>query len=295
MRSRAKCPPSRDREHRSMAVRERHRDRGVRRARAALIELGRELREARRALGLRQIDVARAAGVSPSWISRIERGVASEVGLRLLSVILAIVGLDLAVRAFPGASPLRDQGHRDVLSRFRALLPVGAPWRSEVPLPIPGDQRAWDAMTELWGRRVGVEAETGPTDLQALERRTMLKARDGDIDRVITGPRGLEAESGASANRRRESPRVVPSPGTCCCRCAQLECRSWLQPHRPRVTDGVGPCRAAGIPASHVTDRRELPLLPGVLATYTRPISKLPVCLAGKFAAESGRTGWLCA
>ena len=128
---------------------------------------------------MRQIDVARAAGVSASWISRIERGLAPDVSLLLLGVVLAVVGLDLSVRAFPDGVPLRDAGHRSLLSRFRALLPAGTPWRLEVPLPIPGDQRAWDALTGLWGLRVGIEAETGPTDLQALERRIMLKARDG--------------------------------------------------------------------------------------------------------------------
>jgi transcriptional regulator with XRE-family HTH domain len=147
--------------------------------------LGREVREARRALGLRQVDVARAAGVSASWISRIERGLAPDVSLILLGVVLAVVGLDLSVRAFPGGAPLRDAGQRGVLGRFKALLPTDAPWRTEVPMPIPGDQRAWDAMAGLWGLRVGVEAETAPADFQALERRIMLKARDSGIDRVI--------------------------------------------------------------------------------------------------------------
>ena len=49
----------------------------------------------------------------------------------------------------------------------RALLPADSAWKTEVPLPIPGDQRAWDATTELWRLRVGIEAETGPSDLQA--------------------------------------------------------------------------------------------------------------------------------
>jgi hypothetical protein len=48
-----------------------------------------------------------------------------------------------------------------------------------------GDQRAWDAMTELWRLRVGVEAELRPTDLQALLRRISLKKRDGLVDRVV--------------------------------------------------------------------------------------------------------------
>jgi transcriptional regulator with XRE-family HTH domain len=168
-----------------VAIKERQRDRGTRRARASLAELGRELREARRAAGLRQVDVARLAGVSSSWVSQVERGTAANVSFGLLGVLLAIVGLDLSVRVYPGGSPLRDEGHRRLRGRFRALLPEGAPWRTEVPLPQPGDQWAWDAVTELWRLRIGIEAELRPTDLQALQRPIALKKRDGHVDRVV--------------------------------------------------------------------------------------------------------------
>src|SRR5262245_51468442 len=80
---------------------------------------------------------------------------------------------------------MRDEGHRELLARVRALLPAAAPWRIEVPLPIPGDQRAWDAMTRLWEMDVAIEAEMKVTDQQALERRLWRKARDGRIERVI--------------------------------------------------------------------------------------------------------------
>ena len=36
--------------------------------------MGRELRAARRGLGLRQVDVAGAAGVTRSWASKVELG-----------------------------------------------------------------------------------------------------------------------------------------------------------------------------------------------------------------------------
>ena len=168
-----------------MVTRERLRDRGNRRARKMLGELGRELRDGRRGRGLSQEDVGRAAGISASWVSRIERQEADEVSFRLLSVLCAIVGLDLSARVFPGGAPLRDAGHRRLLGRLRTLLPAAAPWATEVPFPGTGDQRAWDAVTRLWGLRVGMETEVRPTDLQAMERRVMLKARDGGVDRVV--------------------------------------------------------------------------------------------------------------
>jgi transcriptional regulator with XRE-family HTH domain len=144
-----------------------------------------ELREARRSLGLRQLDVARAAGVSRSWVSKVELGQTVDVGIRTLSIFAAIVGLDLSVRTYPGPDPLREQGHHDLLARVHALLPPRAPWRTEVLLPIPGDQRAWDAMTELWALAVAIEAEMRLTDLQALERRLWRKVRDGRVERLI--------------------------------------------------------------------------------------------------------------
>jgi hypothetical protein len=60
-----------------------------------------------------------------------------------------------------------------------------------VPLPAPGDLRAWDALIrgvdpgtrDQW--RVGIEAETRPNDLQALDRRLALKERDGGADWLI--------------------------------------------------------------------------------------------------------------
>jgi hypothetical protein len=53
-------------------------------------------------------------------------------------------------------------------------------WRTEVPIPIVGDLRAWDAVVSRpaapW--RLRIEAETRLADAQALERRLTLKMRD---------------------------------------------------------------------------------------------------------------------
>ncbi len=55
----------------------------------------------------------------------------------------------------------------------------------EVPLPLPRDQRAWDAVIRGPGWIVAVEAETRPRDVQALERRIALKMRDSGVDEVV--------------------------------------------------------------------------------------------------------------
>jgi transcriptional regulator with XRE-family HTH domain len=166
-----------------MPVRERRIDRADARARRALEELGRELRGARVGLGLSQRDVAVAAGLAASTVSRIERGMFSEAPLRLLVRLHAIVGLDVSIKAFPGALPIRDAAHARLLSRLRVILPPTLPWRTEVPVS-GADQRAWDAAIGS-GTAVVVEAETRVADAQALDRRVQLKLADSGLSVAI--------------------------------------------------------------------------------------------------------------
>jgi len=99
--------------------------------------------------------------------------------------LCAVVGLELSVRCFPGGQPIRDVAQAALLARFRGRLHNSVRWAAEVPLPRPGDQRAWDALVTGSGWRFGVEAETAPRDGQALARRLELKRRDGQVDGVI--------------------------------------------------------------------------------------------------------------
>jgi len=155
------------------------------RSRTALREIGRELRAARIGRGLSQRLVAITIGVSQTQISMIERGEYPAVAALTMWRFAAAVGLELSLRAFPGGPPIRDKAHIELLDRFSAE--VGAGWRflSEVPLPIPGDKRAWDRLMRGFGLVIAVEAETRPTDLQELGRRLALKKRDGGLDRLI--------------------------------------------------------------------------------------------------------------
>jgi transcriptional regulator with XRE-family HTH domain len=168
-----------------VAAIERALDRARRRAREALIELGREIRDARLSARLSQLSVAAAAGISQAQVSLIERGLQARVTLELLMTIAAAVGLDLSLRAYPGGAPLRDAAHEALLGRLRALASRLWRWQSEVPLPIMGDRRAWDRVMRLPDVSIGVEAETRPRDWQALQRRLALKRRDGGVDRVL--------------------------------------------------------------------------------------------------------------
>ena len=54
-----------------------------------------------------------------------------------------------------------------------------------MPLPIPGDLRAWDAVIGPARAPTAVEAETRLADLQAMKRRISRKQRDGAMPRVV--------------------------------------------------------------------------------------------------------------
>ena len=147
--------------------------------------IGEDLRENRLAAGLTQGFVAGAAGISQAELSRIERGAAPWIAYETLVLIAAILGLDLPLRAFPVGSPIRDVAQLQLLARFRALLPTGLTWRTEVPLRAERDLRAWDAVVGGPGWRMPIDAETRLHDVQALARRTALKRRDDDAELMI--------------------------------------------------------------------------------------------------------------
>lgn len=168
-----------------MAGHEKRNERAERQARKSLTELGRELRLARLNHDLSQRTAADGAGLSqPGW-SRLESGATNEGPVLDLARALAVVGLDLHMRAYPSGSPLRDRAHVALLERLRGRLGPGARWMTEVPLPNSGDRRAWDALIIVSGVRIGVEAETRARDAQELQRRLALKRKDGGVDHVI--------------------------------------------------------------------------------------------------------------
>ena len=102
-----------------------------------------------------------------------------------IGAIASVVGLELRVRTYPAGDPIRDVAHARLLERFRRELHPSLRWHTEVPFPLPGDLRAWDAVTGRDGWRVGIEAETVIDDTQALDRKVSLKKRDGSMDHVI--------------------------------------------------------------------------------------------------------------
>jgi transcriptional regulator with XRE-family HTH domain len=183
------------------------------RATRLLADIGRDLRHARMTRGLSQRTVATATSVDQAEISRIERGARPGATIRVLSRIAGAVGLDLSMRLFPGGSPLRDQAHVNLLARFRRLVGERWQWASEVPLPIPGDRRAWDRVLTGAGLQIGVEAETKPRDAQELQRRLALKKRDGQVPRLILVLANTEWNRRFCRDNAAELEGLFPVPG----------------------------------------------------------------------------------
>lgn len=171
-----------------MSTRERPIDRGRRLAAADRIRIGHELRVARLIAGKSLEVVARASRISPSQVGRIERGVLPAVSVDQLARVGAVLGLDVRVRAYAGPDPLLDAGQVALLGRLRDRSHADLSFRTEVVLPIVGDQRAWDALIGgLTGLmpELPVDADTRLVDRQAQVRRLMLKLRDSGFDAVL--------------------------------------------------------------------------------------------------------------
>jgi hypothetical protein len=174
-----------------MPAKERAADRGTRMARRDLGAIGAELRSARIGAGLRLEDVGRTVGLSAWQVGRIERARHEAVTAVQLMRVGAVVGLDVRIRAYPGPDPIRDAAQVALLARFRERLHPDLTFRTEVPLPIGNDLRAWDGVvgglrgSDEQRRIVPTEAETRIHDVQAQFRRIELKLRDAGLEHVV--------------------------------------------------------------------------------------------------------------
>ena len=150
-----------------------------------MTSLATELREARLAAGVSQAMVARAAGISASRLSRLERAELRDVQLAPLCRAARALGLAPSLRLFPAGSPVRDAAQLSVLDRLAAVLPATLRLQREVALPIGADLRAWDAAIEGDTETAFVEAESHLRDVQAFQRRVALKVRDDPRARIV--------------------------------------------------------------------------------------------------------------
>jgi len=164
-----------------MPTRDRRLDRALAISRQLSAYAVSEIRSARVAIGLSQDDLGRSVGISGSQVGRFERGELDDIGLEQLCRLSASVGLVPSLRLYPAGDPMRDVAQVRLLERVRGRLPPDAKWRTEVPLHGRSDARAWDAVTDSVACVDAFEAESRLGDLQAAERRIMLKLRDDPV------------------------------------------------------------------------------------------------------------------
>jgi transcriptional regulator with XRE-family HTH domain len=148
-------------------------------------ELGREIRDARLAAGASLHAAAARVDMSHAQLSRIERGVLDELTVDQVSRACAAVGLQLWARAVPGAGPALDAPQLALIGRLRKELPSTVRVRTEVPIPLQGDRRAWDCVLGLDPDETPLEAETRLRDIQSLDRRHALKLRDSGMKVMV--------------------------------------------------------------------------------------------------------------
>ena len=160
-------------------------DAGSARGRESVLYVARELRDGIRNQGLSYTAVGRDIGLSAVQVSRVARGRAPELTILQASELLASIGQELSIRAYPTGRPLRDGPQLALLARLRDRVHPSITWRAEVPITGPPDLRAWDAVLSTHSWRRPVEAESRLADFQAVERRLALKQRDGQMTHVI--------------------------------------------------------------------------------------------------------------
>lgn len=64
----------------------------------SLKDLGEKISEARKSLGIRQVDLAAELGMSPASLSNIENGTLEEIGIRKVVRLMDRLGLDISAK-----------------------------------------------------------------------------------------------------------------------------------------------------------------------------------------------------
>lgn len=169
-----------------------------------LLEVGREIRLARIAAGMRQRDAARQLRTSPARVSMVERGLLASLTMRDLGRHAAVVGLKVSIRLFPAGRRLLDAPQLELLARLRKRSHSSWTWETEVPMPLPGDLRAADARASIPGCRLTIELINRLSDAQAQSRAARLKKRDLAADRLLLVVRATHANRRALREAGRE-------------------------------------------------------------------------------------------
>jgi len=147
-----------------------------------------ELHTARTSLGLTRKQVGLKAGVAPSTVQRLEAG-SPDSGVGTLADVMAAVGLDLVLKAYPGATPrLRDSGQMFIADQLRRL--AAPPWTPRLEVGAGDHGQSADVLFLGVDEILHMEIERRVIDFQAqfraaLQKREYLARRDRPVRLVI--------------------------------------------------------------------------------------------------------------
>ena len=188
-------------------------DDAARRMKRHLDEVLSDIREARIAAGLSQAALARAIGLSPNTVSRMERG-ATPIEALPLAMLARAVGLDLSLRAYAAGPAIRDIAQARLLERF--FVRIGPGWPPSIEVPVGDGSRAFDAVIRRGTAAAAIEAVTRLRNGQGQLRPILRKQAESGIGVVIlllseteTNRRALEALAPTLAHDFPASPREV--------------------------------------------------------------------------------------
>jgi transcriptional regulator with XRE-family HTH domain len=203
-----------------MSPRERLADTAMQRIRRQMSALGMEARTARIALGWTQAKVGRRARVSQSSVSRLEAG-GVRPAVAIVGRILAAIGLDLGMKAWPGAGVgLRDSGQLSLAENLDAAAHMS--WRTllEVPTQKGGGQAA-DFVWSVSAR----ESTSSSNQRSRISRRSCGPViLSGIRSRTDTGCRSRSCLR--SATRQKTARPCGPTPWSSEARCRQARAKS---------------------------------------------------------------------
>ena len=124
-------------------------------------------------MGVSQRSLARRAGVATATIGRVEQGDPG-VQLNTLVAVAAAAGVDIVVRAFPGATPSLRDSHQ--LADAESLIrQAHASWRPALEVPAGEFGRSADLVFFGPEEILHVEIETLAVDFQAQYRSARAK------------------------------------------------------------------------------------------------------------------------
>lgn len=91
-----------------------------------LTDLGTALRDARKALGLTQAQLAERAGLTRSTVCLMERAMISDLGVRKVAALCEAAGLELTTRPLPGPQTLPELYAEHALAEAEAFRQTDA-------------------------------------------------------------------------------------------------------------------------------------------------------------------------